>query len=47
MKVQSVSAVSGAANGRWPHILSALGINVPSADATVPVRLRRKRSLPS
>ena len=31
MKVQSVSAVSGAANGRWPHILSALGINVPSA----------------
>ncbi|MDV5583905.1 DUF927 domain-containing protein [Enterobacter hormaechei] len=30
MKVQSVSAVSGAANGRWPHILSALGINVPS-----------------
>lgn len=21
----------GAANGRWPHILSALGINVPSA----------------
>lgn len=31
MKTQSVSAVSGAANGRWPHILSALGINVPSA----------------
>lgn len=31
MKTQSVSAVSGAANGRWPHILYALGINVPSA----------------
>lgn len=29
MKMQSVSAIATAARGRWPHILSALGINVP------------------
>jgi len=28
--MQSVSAVATAARGRWPHILSALGINVPN-----------------
>lgn len=31
MKTQSVSTISGAAIGRWPYILSALGIKVPSA----------------
>ncbi|ELY2647873.1 DUF927 domain-containing protein [Cronobacter sakazakii] len=31
MKAQSVSAVATAARGRWPHILSALGIRVPAA----------------
>lgn len=30
MKMQSVSAIATAARGRWPHILSALGINVPN-----------------
>lgn len=28
--MQSVSAIATAARGRWPHILSALGINVPN-----------------
>lgn len=31
MKTPSVSTISGAAIGRWPYILSALGIKVPSA----------------
>lgn len=31
MKTLSVSTISGAAIGRWPYILSALGIKVPSA----------------
>ncbi|EJJ1126596.1 toprim domain-containing protein [Escherichia coli] len=31
MRNQPVSAVSGAAVGHWPHILSALGIKVPPA----------------
>ncbi|MDK1127945.1 primase-helicase zinc-binding domain-containing protein, partial [Cronobacter sakazakii] len=31
MKAQSVSTVATAARGRWPHILSALGIRVPAA----------------
>lgn len=30
MKMQSVSAIATAARGRWPHILSVLGINVPN-----------------
>jgi len=30
VKMQSVSAIATAARGRWPHILSALGINVPN-----------------
>ncbi|RSB59829.1 DUF927 domain-containing protein [Atlantibacter subterranea] len=30
MKQQSVTAVTTAARGRWPHILSALGIDVPA-----------------